>query len=62
MQGLSAERRDGLLQDLVRNAAPLRTGIDWIADDGMADRFEVHANLVRAAGVKAAANDRRVAE
>src|SRR5438874_2184839 len=41
---------------------PLRTGVDGIADDWVADRFEMDADLVRAAGAENAADHRGVAQ
>src|SRR5438270_336063 len=62
VQGLTTESCDRFLELLVRNSAPLRTGVDRIADDGMADRFEMDADLVRAAGAENAADHRGMAK
>src|SRR5436305_9066538 len=62
VQSLTTESCDRFLQLLVRNAAPLRAGVDGIADDGMPDRFEMHADLVRAPRAENAADHRRMAQ
>src|SRR3954447_16331593 len=62
VQSLTTESCDRFLQLLVRNSAPLRARVDGIADDRMADRFEMDADLVRAARTEDAAEHGRVAQ
>jgi len=46
MQRLPAESGDRFLELFVGDAAPLGAGVDGVADDGVADRFQVDADLV----------------
>src|SRR5256885_1014049 len=62
MQRLPPKPRNRLLHAFVGNAAPLRAGVERVADDGVAEVFEVDADLVGAAGAEAAAEHRRVAQ
>src|SRR3954451_22649260 len=62
VQSLTTESGDGFLQLLVRYSAPLRAGVDGIADDWMSDRFEMHADLMRAARTENAADHRGMAQ
>src|SRR5260370_29255910 len=62
VQRLPPNPSDRLLQTFVRNAAPLRAGIERIADDRVSDVLHVHAYLMRAAGADAAAEEGDVAE
>src|SRR5204863_84097 len=62
VQRLPLHARDRALYALLGNAAPLRSGVDGIADDRMSDVFEVHANLMRASRAQRAAEERDVAQ
>ena len=62
MQCLSSKRRDCFLQPFVGDPSPLGAGVDRIADDGVADRFEVDADLVCTACVQRASQHRGVAK
>jgi len=62
VQCLARKRCDCFLDSLVGNAAPLRTGVERIADDRMAEVFHVDADLMGASGAETNANERCVAK
>src|SRR2546428_2758007 len=62
MQRLPREGGEYLLHAFVRNAAPLRAGVQRIADQRVTEVFEVNADLVSAARAQNTSQQRRMPE